>query len=194
MFSISHDNDLADNNDVCMYLNYVIHKEISEFNNSDYKTKEFYDNLINKFEEESFQLRKYCKKYIQHLDKKIYEKMGKLYELYSIIDKFKITYPQSKNCEEIDKCVSLFKNYTRDCNDFINSAFCKALLNFHIYTYTYLSKEKLCTGEILPFTLELKGYTDEDRSFDESDFGTEISQNSVFIAFSVTLVVNNYFI
>ncbi|GAB69493.1 hypothetical protein PCYB_002420 [Plasmodium cynomolgi strain B] len=104
-FYFSNENDSDDNIDACIYLNYVIHKEISDFNKSYDKTKEFYDKLIKKFEEKSFILRKYCKESIQHLDKNIYENVGKLYTLYSIFEKFKITYPQRKT---VKKWINVF--------------------------------------------------------------------------------------
>ncbi|SCA60603.1 Plasmodium vivax Vir protein, putative [Plasmodium vivax] len=182
--------DLADKNGACKYLNYIINKEIREFNNSDYETNEFYDNLINKFDEKNLNLRTDCTESIKLLDKNVFENMGKLYTLYSSFHKYIYMDEESKDCNEIEKCVPLFKEYTQGCNGDRNDDFCNALLNFSNYAYSHNSVVMTCTGETSTFTLGLKRYTDEDGSVDESDFDTDISQNSVFIAFSIILVVS----
>ncbi|KMZ95500.1 hypothetical protein PVMG_05807 [Plasmodium vivax Mauritania I] len=157
---LQDNNNIGDKNITCKHLNYLINSEVRKFNYSLNETQELYMKIIEEYETQGYPLKTVCNGFIEHLEKDIFEKIQKLYNLYYEFHKFKNLNTSPRECKKFSEYVQLYVGYMKDCEDKSQEAFCEALKKFSLYCYAYNNILIDCPQEwssLLSYTL--KEYT-----------------------------------
>ncbi|SCA83570.1 Plasmodium vivax Vir protein, putative [Plasmodium vivax] len=171
--------NIGDKNITCKHLNYLINSQIRKFNHPPYETQEFYMKIIEEYETQGYPLKTVCNGFIEHLEKDIFEKIQKLYNLYYEFHKFKNLNTSPRECKKFSEYVQLYVGYMKDCEDKSQEAFCEALKKFSLYCYAYNNILIDCPQErssLLSYTL--KEYTVGDVVDDDGEDPAEGSKEN----------------
>ncbi|KMZ84215.1 hypothetical protein PVBG_02442 [Plasmodium vivax Brazil I] len=83
------------------------------------------------------------------VEKKLNDKLKKVYDLYYQFDKFINSKDDSNSCEIAEECVNSYTSYNDNCNAEENTDFCAGVKEFEEYYISYVKKNNICHGSII---------------------------------------------
>ncbi|VVA00001.1 PIR protein, partial [Plasmodium vivax] len=135
----------------CKYFLYWLYFEVLEKNVDYHKVLKIYEDVVKGYMEES--ANRHLDKYVSFFSDKTIEKFIKLTEMYDYIYKFKKdTQHDNNKCDHGTKCVHLYKENIKICEESYDYDFCYELDNLKERYDTYMGTKGCCSS--LSKTLE----------------------------------------
>ncbi|KMZ82486.1 hypothetical protein PVIIG_05797 [Plasmodium vivax India VII] len=101
----------------CSYISYILSEEVKAKNYTyDQEIFETFKGFINKYNTRPNFKSPHCSTSLVHVDSKMYDKMGKLYEMYELFKKFKDDNKlwQAESCSPVEAFLNQFNDFIRN--------------------------------------------------------------------------------
>ncbi|KMZ96419.1 hypothetical protein PVNG_05954 [Plasmodium vivax North Korean] len=132
---------------LCKYINYWIYDTLKSMPKFSHK------KLLNKFYEKIKKL-DFCKPYRNSIDKRTYDELKELYNMYEPYIKFKKKSSKNGNgsCEEAQKFLELYEKYAGKCKTKHNNHFCWELIKIGVDYEQHMTHATKCTDKMKHLT------------------------------------------
>ncbi|CAG9473102.1 unnamed protein product [Plasmodium vivax] len=132
---------------LCIYINYWIYDTLKLMPNFSHR------ELLNNFYEKVKKL-DFCKPYRNSIDKRTYEELKELYNMYEPYVKFKKNSSKNGNgsCEGAQEFLELYEKYAGKCKRKHNNYFCWELIKFGVDYEQHMTHATKCTDKMKQLT------------------------------------------
>ncbi|VUZ99767.1 PIR protein [Plasmodium vivax] len=132
---------------LCKYINYWIYDTLKLM--PKFSHRELLNNFYEKIDKLNF-----CKPYRNSIDKRTYDELKELYNMYEPYINFKKESSENGNgsCEDAEKFFELYEQYAGKCKPKHNTRFCWELIKIGVDYEHHMTKATKCTDKMKRLT------------------------------------------